>query len=74
MPVNIGFTFLFGEILGWTIVNILKPKSYLEGLIVASSAKLEKPSSNNHPNHFLLISYLSTIKLTKPKRSRGKRI
>ena len=38
MPVNIGFTFLFGEILGWTIVNILKPKSYLEGLIVASSA------------------------------------
>ncbi|XP_038905633.1 protein PIN-LIKES 7-like [Benincasa hispida] len=38
MPVNIGFTFLFGGILGWMIVKIFKPKPYLEGLIVASSA------------------------------------
>ncbi|CAK9321355.1 unnamed protein product [Citrullus colocynthis] len=38
MPVNIGFTFLFGAILGWIIVKIFKPKPYLEGLIVASSA------------------------------------
>ncbi|KAL0550642.1 hypothetical protein IC582_015164 [Cucumis melo] len=38
MPVNIGFTFLFGGILGWMIVKVFKPKPYLEGLIVASSA------------------------------------
>lgn len=38
MPVNIGFTFLFGGILGWTVVKIFKPKPYLEGLVIASSA------------------------------------
>lgn len=38
MPVNIGFTFLFGGILGWIVVKILKPKPYLEGLIIAASS------------------------------------
>ncbi|XP_022158298.1 protein PIN-LIKES 7-like isoform X2 [Momordica charantia] len=38
MPVNIGFTFLFGGILGWMVVKIFKPKPYLEGLVIASSA------------------------------------
>ncbi|XP_022933569.1 protein PIN-LIKES 7-like [Cucurbita moschata] len=38
MPLNIGFTFFFGAVLGWMIVRILKPKPYLEGLIVASAA------------------------------------
>jgi hypothetical protein len=36
MPVNIGLTFLFGGILGWVVVKILKPKPHLEGLIVAT--------------------------------------
>ncbi|KAK1297053.1 hypothetical protein QJS10_CPB15g00206 [Acorus calamus] len=36
MPVNIGLTFLFGGILGWVVVKILKPEKYLEGLVIAS--------------------------------------
>lgn len=36
MPVNIGLTFLFGGILGWILVKILRPKPYLEGLIIAT--------------------------------------
>ncbi|CAN8270876.1 unnamed protein product [Cochlearia groenlandica] len=36
MPVNMGLTFLFGGILGWIVVKILKPPPYLEGLIVAT--------------------------------------
>ncbi|KAK9284324.1 hypothetical protein L1049_023495 [Liquidambar formosana] len=38
MPVNIGLTFLFGGILGWIVVTILKPEPYLRGLIIASSS------------------------------------
>ncbi|XP_027347882.1 protein PIN-LIKES 7-like [Abrus precatorius] len=36
MPVNIGFTFLIGGILGWIIVKVLKPNPKVEGLIIAS--------------------------------------
>jgi hypothetical protein len=36
MPVNIGFTFLIGGILGWILVKILRPKPYLEGLVIAT--------------------------------------
>lgn len=38
MPVNIGLTFLFGAILGWIAVKLLKPKPYLEGIIIAACA------------------------------------
>ncbi|KAK7386560.1 hypothetical protein VNO78_26893 [Psophocarpus tetragonolobus] len=36
MPVNIGFTFLIGGILGWIIVEVLKPNLKVQGLIIAS--------------------------------------
>lgn len=36
MPVNIGLTFLFGGILGWIVVKILKPERHLEGLVIAT--------------------------------------
>ncbi|CAA2966933.1 uncharacterized transporter -like isoform X1 [Olea europaea subsp. europaea] len=36
MPVNIGLTFLFGGILGWIAVKILRPEPHLEGLIIAT--------------------------------------
>jgi auxin efflux carrier family protein len=36
MPVNIGFTFLIGGVLGWIAVKLVKPKPYLEGLIIAT--------------------------------------
>ncbi|GMH14935.1 hypothetical protein Nepgr_016776 [Nepenthes gracilis] len=35
MPVNIGLTFLFGGLIGWIAVKLLKPEPYLEGLIIA---------------------------------------
>lgn len=35
MPVNIGLTFLFGGILGWVLVKVLKPEPYLEGLVIS---------------------------------------
>lgn len=35
MPVNTGLTFLFGGILGWIAVRLLKPEPHLEGLITA---------------------------------------
>nr|GMC76855.1 protein PIN-LIKES 7-like [Ipomoea batatas]GMD12680.1 protein PIN-LIKES 7-like [Ipomoea batatas] len=38
MPVNIGLTFLVGSILGWIAVKLLKPKPYLEGIIIAACA------------------------------------
>jgi predicted permease len=38
MPINVGLTFLFGGILGWIAVKLLKPKPHLEGLIVATCA------------------------------------
>ncbi|XP_019185490.1 PREDICTED: protein PIN-LIKES 7-like [Ipomoea nil] len=38
MPVNIGLMFLVGTILGWIAVKLLKPKPYLEGIIVAACA------------------------------------
>ncbi|KAL7192817.1 hypothetical protein ACSBR2_024605 [Camellia fascicularis] len=49
MPVNVGLTFLFGGILGWTAVKLLKPKSHLEGLIIATC------SSGNLGNLLLII-------------------
>ncbi|GMY11064.1 protein PIN-LIKES 7-like [Fagus crenata] len=49
MPMNIGLTFLFGGILGWVVVKILKPKPHLEGLIVATC------SSGNLGNLLLII-------------------
>lgn len=49
MPVNVGLTFLFGGILGWIAVKILKPKPHLEGLIIAMS------SSGNLGNLLLIV-------------------
>ncbi|KAK3221854.1 hypothetical protein Dsin_008879 [Dipteronia sinensis] len=49
MPINIGLTFLFGGILGWIVVKILRPKPYLEGLIIATC------SSGNLGNLLLII-------------------
>ncbi|KAM3285600.1 protein PIN-LIKES 7 [Capsicum chacoense] len=49
MPVNVGLTFLFGGILGWIVVKILKPKPYLEGLIIATC------SSGNLGNLLLIV-------------------
>lgn len=49
MPVNIGLTFFIGGILGWIVVKILKPKPYLEGLIIATC------SSGNLGNLVLII-------------------
>ncbi|KAL6993347.1 Protein PIN-LIKES 7 [Sarracenia purpurea var. burkii] len=49
MPINVGLTFLFGGILGWIAVKLLKPKSHLEGLIIATCA------SGNLGNILLII-------------------
>ncbi|XP_057964172.1 protein PIN-LIKES 7 [Malania oleifera] len=49
MPVNIGLTFLFGGMLGWVVVKLLKPQKHLEGLIVATS------SSGNLGNLMLIV-------------------
>ncbi|XP_022158264.1 protein PIN-LIKES 7-like isoform X2 [Momordica charantia] len=49
MPLNIGLTFLLGGILGWIAVKILKPKPYLEGLIIGTS------SAGNLGNLLLII-------------------
>lgn len=49
MPVNIGLIFLFGSILGWLLVKLLKPEPHLEGLIIATS------SAGNLGNLLLII-------------------
>ncbi|KAJ8567726.1 hypothetical protein K7X08_019934 [Anisodus acutangulus] len=49
MPVNVGLTFLFGGILGWIAVKIVKPKPHLEGLIIAAC------SSGNLGNLLLIV-------------------
>ncbi|KAL3527311.1 hypothetical protein ACH5RR_011967 [Cinchona calisaya] len=49
MPVNIGFTFLFGGILGWIAVKLVKPRPHLEGLVIATC------SSGNLGNLLLII-------------------
>ncbi|KAF8405574.1 hypothetical protein HHK36_010481 [Tetracentron sinense] len=49
MPVNIGLTFLFGGILGWIVVKILKPEPHLEGLVIATC------SAGNLGNLLLII-------------------
>lgn len=49
MPVNIGLTFLFGGILGWLLVKLIKPEPYLEGLVIATS------SAGNLGNLLLII-------------------
>ncbi|CAI9110452.1 OLC1v1010475C2 [Oldenlandia corymbosa var. corymbosa] len=49
MPINIGFTFLFGGIFGWIAVKLIKPKPHLEGLVMAAC------SSGNLGNLLLII-------------------
>ncbi|KAG6466560.1 hypothetical protein ZIOFF_075648 [Zingiber officinale] len=49
MPVNLGIVFLFGGILGWIVVKLLKPQEHLEGLVVATC------SSGNLGNLMLII-------------------
>lgn len=49
MPANIALTFIFGGILGWILVKILRPKPHLEGLIIATC------SSGNLGNLLLII-------------------
>lgn len=36
MIVNVALTFLFGGILGWILVKIVRPKPYQEGLVMAA--------------------------------------
>ncbi|KAL6274247.1 hypothetical protein ACE6H2_024939 [Prunus campanulata] len=36
MIVNVALTFLFGGILGWILVKIVRPKPYQEGLVIAA--------------------------------------
>ncbi|OWM68335.1 protein PIN-LIKES 7-like [Punica granatum] len=49
MPINIGITFLVGGILGWIVAKLLKPKPYLEGLVIATC------SAGNLGNLMLII-------------------
>lgn len=49
MPINVALTFLFGGILGWIVVKLLKPKPHLEGLIIATC------SAGNLGNILLII-------------------
>lgn len=49
MIVNVGLTFLFGSILGWIVVKLLKPKPYQEGLVIATC------SSGNSCLNFLTL-------------------
>ncbi|KAK9109528.1 hypothetical protein Sjap_017588 [Stephania japonica] len=49
MPVNIALTFLFGGILGWIVVKLLKPEPHLDGLIIATC------SAGNLGNLLLII-------------------
>ncbi|KAG6523002.1 hypothetical protein ZIOFF_020159 [Zingiber officinale] len=49
MPVNFGIVFLFGGILGWIVVKLLKPQEHLESLVVATC------SSGNLANLMLII-------------------
>lgn len=49
MPINIGLTFLFGGMLGWIAVKLVKPEPHLEGLIIATCA------SGNLGNLLLII-------------------
>ncbi|XP_068646859.1 protein PIN-LIKES 7-like isoform X1 [Aristolochia californica] len=49
MPVNIGLIFLFGGILGWIVVKILKPERHLQGLVIATC------SAGNLGNLLLIV-------------------
>ncbi|XP_065856166.1 protein PIN-LIKES 7-like [Euphorbia lathyris] len=49
MPINIGFTFLIGGILGWILVKVMKPAPHLEGLVIATC------STGNLGNLLLII-------------------
>ncbi|KAJ9564634.1 hypothetical protein OSB04_000600 [Centaurea solstitialis] len=49
MPINIGLTFLFGGILGWIAIKLIKPKPHLEGLIMAMC------STGNFANLLLIM-------------------
>lgn len=59
MPINIGLTFLFGGILGWIVVKILKPERHLEGLVIAtcSAGDVTSLSSIFQPILFILSKY-----------------
>lgn len=61
MPVNIGFTFLFGGVLGWIVVKVLKPEKHLEGLVIATcSAGLPPVPYQNWPSMILRKAWLWT--------------
>ncbi|CAI0474207.1 unnamed protein product [Linum tenue] len=49
MPVNIGLTMLFGGLLGWLVVKVLRPKPHLEGLVIATCA------TGNYGNLLLIV-------------------
>lgn len=49
MPVNVALTFFIGGLLGWIVVKLLRPKPYLEGLVIATCA------SGNLGNLLLII-------------------
>ncbi|KAL7231183.1 hypothetical protein ACSBR2_009451 [Camellia fascicularis] len=51
MPINVGLTFLFGGILGWIAVKILKPKPHLEGLIIATCSSVCSEEGSPFGNH-----------------------
>lgn len=60
MPVNIGLTFLFGGILGWMVVKILKPERHLEGLVIAtcSAGDVTSRDFSIHPFFFKILRIL----------------
>ncbi|CAI0421778.1 unnamed protein product [Linum tenue] len=49
MPVNILLTMLFGGLLGWVVVKVLRPKPHLEGLLIAVCA------TGNYGNLLLIV-------------------
>ncbi|CAN0878556.1 Protein PIN-LIKES 7 [Linum grandiflorum] len=49
MPVNIGLTMVFGGLLGWVVVKLLRPKPHLEGLLIATCA------TGNYGNLLLIV-------------------
>lgn len=67
MPVNIGLTFLLGGILGWILVKILKPKPFLEGVIIATcSAGINTLTKTWH----IIYSYMMiTLSWLNPESS-----
>ncbi|ONH97349.1 hypothetical protein PRUPE_7G185200 [Prunus persica] len=48
MIVNVGLTFLFGGILGWILVKIVRPKPYQEGLVMAACSSEDGNPFGDH--------------------------